>query len=53
MSLAYERVIDIPSQNIYENILVYEPFGREDTCWRPAVVTHTWVSSWLRSMNAL
>lgn len=29
MSLADEGVIDIPSQNICENILVYEPFGRE------------------------
>ena len=30
MSLA---VIDIPSQNICENLLVYEPFGRKDTLW--------------------
>ena len=28
--MANKKVIDIPSQNICENIRVYEPFGRED-----------------------
>ena len=38
--MAGGSVIDIPSQNICENILAYEPIGRKDTLF-----THTWAQS--------
>ncbi len=37
MPLANKRVIDIPSQSICENLLVYDLFGREDGACKDAV----------------